>query len=159
MSDDPDGPTLGWQPPTGAPPGSSDPPPPWTTPGLPASPPGGYPPPAYPAQPGYAPQGWGPGYGYAPPKTNGLAIASLVCALGAFVVCPLVAVVGLVLGIMARRQIRDSNGAETGDGLALAGIIIGAIGTALAVVGLVGVIVLVAVGASQGDQSLGLILT
>ena len=47
----------------------------------------------------------------------------------AFVFSP----VGLVLGIVARRQIRQTG--EQGDGLALAGIIVGGIGTALAVLG------------------------
>jgi hypothetical protein len=43
----------------------------------------------------------------------------------AFVFAP----AGLVLGIIARRQIRQTG--EEGDGLALAGIVIGAIATAL----------------------------
>ncbi|MDP9429602.1 MAG: DUF4190 domain-containing protein [Actinomycetota bacterium] len=41
--------------------------------------------------------------------------------------------VGLVLGIIARRQIRETG--EQGSGLALAGIIVGGIGTALVVLG------------------------
>ncbi|MDP9428516.1 MAG: DUF4190 domain-containing protein [Actinomycetota bacterium] len=49
----------------------------------------------------------------------------------AFVFSP----VGLVLGIVARRQIRETG--EQGDGLALAGIIIGGIATALAVLAFV----------------------
>jgi hypothetical protein len=74
--------------------------------------------------PGYGPP---PGYGY-PRPTNTLAILSLVMA---FVFSP----VGLVLGIVARRQIRQTG--EQGDGLALAGIIIGGIATALAVLAFV----------------------
>jgi hypothetical protein len=77
---------------------------------------------------GYGPP---PGYGYpyAPArKTNGNAIASLVCGICAFVVCPLVAIAGLVTGVRARRQIRESNGAEEGDGLALAGLIVSGLG-------------------------------
>ena len=83
--------------------------------------------PGYGAQPGYGPPGpWPPpGYGY-PPPTNTLAILALVMA---FVFSP----VGLVLGVVARRQIRETH--EQGDGLALAGIIVGGIGTALAVLG------------------------
>jgi hypothetical protein len=78
-------------------------------------------------QPGYGPPGYGPppGYGY-PRPTNTLAILALVMA---FVFSP----VGLVLGIVARRQIRETG--EQGDGLALAGIIVGGLGTALAVFG------------------------
>ena len=87
--------------------------------------------PAYGPYPGYGgPAGYGapgygppPGYGY-PRPTNTLAVLALVMA---FVFSP----VGLVLGILARRQIRETH--EQGDGLALAGIIVGGIGTALAV--------------------------
>lgn len=80
------------------------------------------PPPGYGGQPGYGPP---PGYGYGYPRpTNTLAILALVMA---FVFAP----VGLVLGIVARRQIRETH--EEGNGLALAGIIIGGIGTALVV--------------------------
>ena len=35
--------------------------------------------------------------------------------------------VGLVLGIVAKKQIRESNGTQSGDGMATAGIIIGGI--------------------------------
>jgi hypothetical protein len=87
------------------------------------------PPPGYGGPPGYGVPGYGfpPGYGY-PRPTNTLAILSLVMA---FVFSP----VGLVLGIVARRQIRQTG--EQGDGLALAGIIIGGIATALAVLAFV----------------------
>ena len=85
----------------------------------------GYGQPAYGPVPGYPP-GYGPP-GYAPPgyplppyarPTNTMAILALVLA---FVFAP----AGLVLGIIARRQIRQTG--EQGEGLALAGIIIGAI--------------------------------
>lgn len=62
-----------------------------------------------------------PQYGAYPPPppvgrpTNTLAIVSLVCA---FVFAP----AGIVCGIIARRQIKQTG--ESGDGLALAGIII-----------------------------------
>jgi len=66
------------------------------------------------------------GTGFAPPRptTNGLAIASLVVALSC-----IAAPVGAILGHVARRQIRQRG--ESGDGLALAGIIIGWVLTAL----------------------------
>ena len=74
-------------------------------------------------QPGYGQAPYGPGYGAAPygRPTNSLAILSLVLA---FVFAP----AGLVTGIMARRQIKRTH--EDGDGLALAGIIVGGIATA-----------------------------
>ncbi|HTV11546.1 MAG TPA: DUF4190 domain-containing protein [Acidimicrobiales bacterium] len=59
------------------------------------------------------------------PRTNGLAIASLVCSIGGVFICPLAVILGPIFGFVARGQIRRSNGAETGSGLALAGIIVG----------------------------------
>ena len=80
-------------------------------------PPGyGYPPPAYGHQYPSGP------YPYGPPPTNPMAIAALVVA---FVFPP----VAIFLGVSARRQIRRTG--EQGDGLALAGIILGSIATAL----------------------------
>src|SRR3954452_15196587 len=79
-----------------------------------------------------------PGYGYPPPypvygpPTNALAIAALVCALT-------IAPVGLGLGIAARRQIRRTG--EQGDGLALAGIIIGGIVTGIYVLLIVALVI------------------
>jgi hypothetical protein len=77
-------------------------------------PPPGYPPPGYGA-PGYPPAAWGR-------PTNTMAILALVMA---FVFAP----AGLILGIVARKQIRRTG--EDGDGLALAGIIVGGIVTAI----------------------------
>jgi hypothetical protein len=80
------------------------------------------PPPGY----GYPPPGYGyPSQGYPGPwrrPTNGLAIGALVASL-------VFAPVGIVLGVMARKQIRQTG--EEGDGLALAGIIIGSIVSAI----------------------------
>ena len=76
------------------------------------------PPPGY----GYPPPGYGRPYYYGPPPTNPMAVAALVLA---FVIPP----AGIVMGISARRQIRQSG--EQGDGLALAGIILGSIATGL----------------------------
>jgi hypothetical protein len=58
-----------------------------------------------------------------PPKTNGLAIASLICSCLGLFFLPIIP--GIVLGFVARSQIRRSLGTQRGDGLALAGIIIG----------------------------------
>ena len=83
----------------------------------------GYGQPQYPQQP-YGQLGYGH-TGYPSPQwarpTNTMAILALVMS---FVLAP----VGLVLGIVARKQIRRTG--EEGDGLALAGIIIGGIFTA-----------------------------
>ncbi|WP_033343642.1 DUF4190 domain-containing protein [Catenuloplanes japonicus] len=118
---------------------------------------GGYPyAPGYPGQPGY-------GYGYGWPeqrRTNGMAIASLVVSiLGVFsLACygagVLPAAIGAILGHVARRQIR-TNG-DDGDGLALAGIITGWIGTALGVliIGLM-VFLFVTIWATSGTTDPG----
>lgn len=72
---------------------------------------------------------------YPPPqRTNTMAIVSLVCA---FVFSPL----GIVFGIMARKEIRRTG--EEGWGLATAGLIISSIFTALGVLVLIGYIILI----------------
>ena len=66
-----------------------------------------------------------------PAQTNGLAIASLVLSLTLFLIGPILAI---VFGARARRQIRESGGLESGDGLAVAGIIIGIVGLVMSVI-------------------------
>ena len=56
-------------------------------------------------------------------KTNGLALASLACGLAPFIFGPPVAIPAIVLGHVARRQIKRTG--EQGAGLALAGLILG----------------------------------
>ena len=56
-------------------------------------------------------------------RTNGFAIASLVCGLGQFMFGPLATIPAIVFGHMARSQIRRTG--EQGAGLALAGLILG----------------------------------
>ena len=57
------------------------------------------------------------------PATNGLAVASLACGLGQFVVGPLATIPAIIFGHVARRQIRRTG--EQGAGLALAGLTLG----------------------------------
>jgi len=131
----------------GAQPGSVPPPSGYPPPPGYGPPPG--PPPSYPPQPGaYAPS---PPYqsGYPSPpqsRTNGLAIGSLVASILAFPLAFLcgifgviAAIVGVVLGIVAINQIKQSD--EGGRGLAVAGIIVGAVTLLLAVI-----LVLVGIG-------------
>jgi hypothetical protein len=92
---------------------------------------------------GYGPPpdpGYGYGYGAVGPygyvavrKTNGLAIASLVCSFF-FWLYGLGAVLAIVFGFIARSQIRRSGDTQQGKGLALAGIIIGFVGIALGII-------------------------
>jgi len=115
-------------PPPGAPPLASAPPNPFAPPAPYASP-GAYPP------PGAGPYGqYPPPYppsGFQPPSTNGLAIASLVLGVVGWIPCGAGSIVAIVLGFVARSQIRASQGRQGGDGLALAGIILGFLAVAL----------------------------
>jgi len=63
--------------------------------------------------------------------TSRKAIASLV--LGFLFLLPPAAVLAIVLGYLSRRQIRRSNGRLKGDGMALAGLIMGYCGLGIAV--------------------------
>ena len=60
------------------------------------------------------------------PSTNKLAVAALVASLLGLLCVGVGGLVGLVLGIVARRQIAASGGRQTGDGVALTAVIIGA---------------------------------
>ena len=142
-----------WYPPESKPPSLAKPPPagpPAAGPGL-GPPQGMGPPPA----PGYGPMGAGPGYGgpgypqqgygqagygmpYAPRRqTEPLAVASLIVACAAIPLacfCGLAlfgAPVAVVLGFMGRKKIKESGGQLDGDGLAIAGMIVGGVGCAL----------------------------
>ena len=67
-----------------------------------------------------------------------MAIASLCCAL-ATPLFPLAWILGLVLGYVALRQIREDP-TQTGRGLAIAGIVIGWVVVASLVVGVVALV-------------------
>jgi hypothetical protein len=56
-------------------------------------------------------------------KINGLAVASFACGLAQFLVGPLATIAAIVLGHIARHQIKHTG--EEGAGLALAGLILG----------------------------------
>ncbi|WP_155374030.1 DUF4190 domain-containing protein [Catellatospora vulcania] len=127
-------PTGGW------PQAAGQPAPPAGPPGQPG-PYGAYPP------PGYGP--YGPyGYGHVQRRTNGMAIGAMVTALaGVLLLCfygvpaLILGPLGAILGHVARRKIRESG--EDGDGMALTGIIVGWIATALAVLVIAGFVALI----------------
>lgn len=75
------------------------------------------------------------------PSTNGMAIASLICA---FVFWPL----AIIFGHIALGQIRQSNGMQTGRGLAIAGLVLGYIALASTVL-IVILVIIAAAGAAQ----------
>lgn len=136
-------------PPYGDPPPPRYPPPPYGDPSPPRYWP---PPPPPPHRPSYAPppppSGYGPppGYGYQPwgngpapgtAKDNALAKVSLafgVVAVVSFGLCWMAPLVAIATGLIARYQIRASSGRETGEGMALAGIVTGAVGLAIAII-------------------------
>ncbi len=64
------------------------------------------------------------------PKTDELAVASFVCAAASFVIPFLPAVAAVILGVMARKRIASSGGRLEGEGLVLAGIILGSLNLA-----------------------------
>jgi hypothetical protein len=121
--------------------------------------------PAY-GQPAYGQTAYGqPGYGqpaygqvaYGQPvfvnrPTNSMAIAALVCSLAGLAVF-ISAPVGAILGHIARKQIRETG--EQGDGMALAGIIVGWIVTGLYICGCVGYFGLIAIFVSSAATTTG----
>ncbi len=61
-----------------------------------------------------------------PRQTSALAITSLVSGLLGWTFLPLVgSVVAIITGHMARSEIRQANGQLEGDGLAIAGLVLG----------------------------------
>lgn len=85
------------------------------------------------------PYGPTPGpYGYNQLKRNGMSVASLVLGIiGVVFSCWTVGIIpgiiSLILGIVAKRRIRRSQGTQSGDGMALAGIILGIIAIILGI--------------------------
>jgi hypothetical protein len=93
--------------------------------------PGAYPPQAVPGVPyGYV--------GYPPQRsTNGLAIASMV--LGIIWIYWIGSILAVIFGHVAKSQIRNSGGTQTGSGMATAGLVLGYIGVGILVFALIAV--------------------
>jgi hypothetical protein len=121
------------------------PPPPEIPPGQPPNvpaPPAPGPPPAAPPPAAYAPGQ----IAYGPPQptsTNGMAIASLV--LGILWLYWIGSILALIFGYIAKRQIDESQGRQTGRGMAIAGIVLGWIGVGVGILG--AVIAIIAISA------------
>jgi hypothetical protein len=103
---------------------------------------------APPSTPAYQPTpGYDPNYAYQanpygayaapmPPKTSGMAIASLVLSLLGLVILPLIGpVLGVIFGHMALGEIKRSNGMVEGQGLAVAGLVTGYVLLGLTLIG------------------------
>ncbi|MBN1137489.1 MAG: DUF4190 domain-containing protein [Anaerolineae bacterium] len=101
----------------------------------------------------------GPSYrtvGTAAP-TSGMAVASLILGIAGLTVVPTIgSVLALILGYMARRDIRQRPTETTGEGMATAGIVMGWIGvvlTVLAVCGIIALATLCAIASSGSSYS------
>lgn len=80
-------------------------------------------------------------------QTSGTAIASLVCGILGWTIVPLIgSILAIVLGYLARDQIRASYGNISGDGLAIIGLILGYSSIALAVGAAILTILAIALG-------------
>jgi hypothetical protein len=131
----------------------------------------GQPEPGY-GQPGYSQPGYGeygqpypqqygpPGYGYgypAGPRNSGRAVTVLVLGISSLVLlfaCGIgfiPAVVALALSPGAKREIRESSGQVTGEGMITGGVITSWIAIALTVLGIALIVVLILVGAFESD--------
>lgn len=87
------------------------------------------------------------GYATVPTKTNTMAIISLLAGLSSWVFLPIIgAIVGLITGFMSRDEIKKSAGAETGDGLAVAGIVISSLNLLLSLLCVCGFIAMLMFG-------------
>ncbi|GAA1769743.1 hypothetical protein GCM10009795_014860 [Nocardioides hankookensis] len=79
-----------------------------------------------------------PAYGGVPPKRSGMAVASLVlgilAVLPCFWGCFIFGILGVVFGVLGKKDIRESQGGKTGEGLARWGLILGIVGIAFGVV-------------------------
>jgi len=97
------------------------------------------------------------------PSTNTMALVSLIAGIVGLTIFPFVgSIVAVITGNIGRKEIAASAGAQSGDGLALAGLIMGWIGVGLGVIGICLAclfFVLLPLGILQGvNQSYGLLI-
>jgi len=119
-----------------------------------------------PAQPGYPPQspyGGQPAYGQpqypyaAAPPTDGLALGAMITGIAALVLsCAyglglLASPVALILGKVSLNRIKRSDGQLGGRGFALAGFILGIVGTVLLVLAIAVIVIVVIVAVNDPD--------
>jgi Domain of unknown function (DUF1707)/Domain of unknown function (DUF4190) len=83
----------------------------------------------------------------APSPTNGLAIASLACGVAQFAFGPLPTIPAIVLGHVARHQIKRTG--EQGAGMALAGLLLGWAAVALGVLAILAITLLIVTHSGQ----------
>lgn len=112
----------------------------------------GYPVQTTPGAPPVMPYGYG---GYAPRKTNGLAVASMILSiLGIIWVLPFIgSLIGVIMGHISLGQVKRTG--EGGRGMALAGVIVGYVGIAIIVFVVLGFVLLAATSTSYRYSSYG----
>lgn len=72
------------------------------------------------------------------PQTSSLAVISLVSGIASYFIVPMLgAIAAIITGNMAKKEIKESAGHLTGDGMAQAGLILGWINIGLATIGLI----------------------
>ena len=87
----------------------------------------------------------------AEPQNSGLAIGSLIASIAGLFIPIVGGIVGLILGYMAKKQIRESDGTLKGGGMATAGIILGWIEVALPVLAICVIVILALMGPAIGN--------
>jgi len=103
-----------------------------------------------PAQPAMSGPVTGPVNAVPAARTNGYALASLLCGLGQFAVGPLATIPAIVFGHMAMSRIRRTG--EQGAGLALAGLVLG---WGAVVLGLITAVLAIVIGMHAAMHGMG----
>jgi hypothetical protein len=84
-----------------------------------------------------------------PYETSTLAIVSLVSGIISWFLLPILgAIIAVITGHMAKREIGDSQGRLTGDGMATAGLVLGYLQLVLSVCGLCVAVIFILLGLS-----------
>ena len=103
----------------------------------------------YGVQPQYS-AGYAPQYGAPTAPNNSMAVVALVAGICGFTVVPFIgSIVAVITGHMARKQIRQTG--EGGDGMAVAGLVMGWIVIALTVLGTIAFFLILALAASTSS--------
>jgi hypothetical protein len=88
-------------------------------------------------------------------RDSSLAVASLICGIASWFIIPFVgAIVAIITGHIAKKEIRESNGALSGNGMALAGLILGYIQIGFIVIGVACLLTVIFVAANGATHNL-----
>jgi len=88
----------------------------------------------------------------ATPERSSLALISLIAGIATWVLLPVIgAIVAVITGHRARREIRDSMEQLTGNGMATVGLVLGYLQLALAVLSMCVIVTLILLGPAIGN--------